>query len=663
MNLFVIGKKAKSIEALVKATLDDIQVNKYDTIDLFIQDVQGRRPTIDRLILMQDAYIDLEDKAFSLTSFNDYLQAYYPSTRLITLSNSEDNVYLLANYLISSVYAHLYFETVKNTVILAIIQEPIEEVKKKYEIPDLGGAQEVIGEVIDEDTEPNQEESVKKKKGLFGLFGRKKKSSDKDNITVAPIGQGMGVTDFSPYDSDKDYTEYEEENNSEDYEYTEDEEPYEEYSENYADDGWESNEEESINFSIESTVFGETSSEYDELGNWATNEEDYSDEEFDEQEKPFDCLSEETSVEDASLDEVISPIEEPAKKEPLNITVEPKHLYGMEDLEQDIEEDMEIESFKDDEAEYNQKIEELGKEHRIAGKNIVIPKANISKPSSYSEDLDIEEVDTDISIFDNLSDIAEKYEEANTKTIIKETIVEKVIEVEKHGVSRNYQNGVRLIIVTGDRKTGVTRTALNLASYYAKEHNTLYVDLDTNTHGSVAYLGLENIVEKPEHIQNGVGSLKNVGMLNNLTIFEESLGFSYLISFYDSKVTDEKLKETQNILAYQKEYETVIIDCPIDKLYLMEDIIIYSEVLICIESYLTCVINTLEALDTLKDKKISALMSRHCSFVLTKGKLEELNRLLGYVGDVFDLNNKVVDWSKTPLAGTIKDINTIAKEL
>ena len=152
-------------------------------------------------------------------------------------------------------------------------------------------------------------------------------------------------------------------------------------------------------------------------------------------------------------------------------------------------------------------------------------------------------------------------------------------------------------------------------------------------------------------------------MLENLVMYVPSLGIDCLISSYDSDISDERFKEIQNIIAHQKGYKNVIVDCPIERLFLLEDIIMYSEVLICVEPYLNCIINTIDNLESIEDKKLSAIMSRHCGFILTKGKVASLNEVLRYVSNIFDLDSKPLNWARASLVGSIKDLKSVVERL
>lgn len=695
MNLALIGKKSVQIADLVEKNLDDVTVMRYDTIAQFVQDTQSRGYIIDRIILMQDAYIDLEDLDFTLSSFNEYLQTNFEQTRFITLSNNAHNVSILAGHFWSQLYAHIYFSKVKPSVLLSIVTDPIDVVKKKYEKIDNAQGIEAVMEVVEEHVEEKQEDndSKEKKKGLFGgLFGKKNKKSkkkefDRRDIGHTPIGQGQGVEEFTDYgEGEDDETigvthQYSDDDYNEEMidditnQYAQEEESEEYYDDNeYYDESWGSEEcaednntddNDELQFTIESTVIGEdgvslSDSDFDdfndEVDDWGNDDSEFGSEEFGE--------VRDEDAHDIEFDEELEENSDTSKDDDSSIEEDNYSNWYITDSDESINDNINEEHIINVDNSYNDKIKELGKQHTEAGENIVIPKVNIPNKTVNPDDSIItEEVESDMDVFGDISSMEKEYEEANTKTVVKEKVVEKIIEVNKGGNSRNYKNGVRLVVVTGDRKTGVTRTALNLANMYAKNEPTLFVDLDVDRHGSLSYIGLEDIVEAPEHVQNGLGHLKHERMLKNLVMYVASLSMDCIFSSYDSDISDEQFKEVQSIIAHQKEYKNVIVDCPIEKLFMLEDILVYSEVLICVEPYINCVINTVDILESIDDKKLSALMSRHCGFVLTKGKTDALKSVLKHTSDVFDLDSRPVNWARVPLAGTIKDLKSIAERL
>ena len=248
--------------------------------------------------------------------------------------------------------------------------------------------------------------------------------------------------------------------------------------------------------------------------------------------------------------------------------------------------------------------------------------------------------------------------------------VEKIVEVEKlvevetfvgGGNRRTYKNGVRTIIVTGDRKTGVTGTALNLSAYYAKTGKTLYVDLDTVRKGSLLYLGIENIaLANPAQI-SGVENLMSVNGLSHSVYAFDKRNFDCLLSSYGSVIEPQRIKDLQRLLISQRTYDTIIIDCPLENLVHLEDMVLYGEVFICMESTVPSIVVTLSSLSDMdfEDKGMSYLFN-NSQFVLSKGSLEsDFEKNLRYVSDIFSLEEQKLDWSSVKSLGVVDKLGSV----
>lgn len=268
-------------------------------------------------------------------------------------------------------------------------------------------------------------------------------------------------------------------------------------------------------------------------------------------------------------------------------------------------------------------------------------------------------------IMDNLGELEKKYTEKQNP--VKEKIVERVVEKVVHvqSVERAYKNGVRSIIVTGDRRSKVTKTALNLAGLYAGKQKVLYVDFDVKRKGSLVYLPLSDIIEEPEHIQNGIGHLHNTKVLNNLVYNYALGGYDCLLTTYPYDINAEIVTRAQGILAVQKDYKTIIVDCPLENLYMLEDMVLYSEVIFCIEANASSVVNTLILLDEYKNNpKFITPLFNHSNFLVTKDQKGELfgNILQEYVS-IFGLDDETINWGNVPVLGKISDLKEIAEVL
>ena len=242
--------------------------------------------------------------------------------------------------------------------------------------------------------------------------------------------------------------------------------------------------------------------------------------------------------------------------------------------------------------------------------------------------MDLEEVEESETLGDiDLEDLMQDYEESNVKVVEKVKVIEKVIE---NGGQRNFRNknGVRVVIVTGDRRVGATKLSMNLANIFSKQEKTLLVDLDRYRKGSISYMGIYDLIDEPEHIQNGLTHLKSIKMLPNVTYLYPRGGFYCLLSMYGEEVTDEQVDRIQKILYSQREYQTVVIDCPIENLYLLSDLLYTSTVLVCIEDDKVGIINSILSLNAaVEDKYMPALYNNSMVVVARGSNVENIRKI------------------------------------
>lgn len=252
------------------------------------------------------------------------------------------------------------------------------------------------------------------------------------------------------------------------------------------------------------------------------------------------------------------------------------------------------------------------------------------------------------------------YHKEGVQVVEVERIVEKVVVKN----NRRRTDG-RSIIVTGDRKTGITKTAINMASHYAKEGSTLYVDFDIARKGSLLYLGIENVAEEEEYVQNSLCYVKSVEALKNNTYKYNGGLFDCLVTMYGVEVEESDLITVQRLLTVQSHYKNVIIDCPVEYLHLLEDLIMYSEVVACVESTLPSAMNTLFALSEIsQDEKLTSFIFRNTSLFLAKdNEITLLRRNLLHISNLFSLDEAPLDWSRLPIIGSVQSLPEVVSSL
>lgn len=263
-----------------------------------------------------------------------------------------------------------------------------------------------------------------------------------------------------------------------------------------------------------------------------------------------------------------------------------------------------------------------------------------------------------------------------------ERVVERVIEKEvvryvdrdnggnqPVGRARVNRNGVRIIIVTGERKTGITRTALSMSAALAKRSSTLFVDMDVKYRGSLLYLGIENIASELYHIQNGLKVLQNLKSLRNSVYPFTRGGFDCLLSSYGEDVDGTQLLRVAKILATQREYKNIIIDCPMHQLVHLEEIIHTAEVMVCVDSNLQSLLNTVQDLDqtanteSLENTLFAESLYNSIHYLLSEGStVNEFNTAMGTIASWLDYDGDH-DWSMVPLIGKVDALGEALKRL
>lgn len=216
----------------------------------------------------------------------------------------------------------------------------------------------------------------------------------------------------------------------------------------------------------------------------------------------------------------------------------------------------------------------------------------------------------------------------------------------------------KVIIVTGDRGTGITSTAYNIAQTMAKKVEVLYFDCDTDNHGLLSYLDYSNFQNYEKMHMEGVKVCRSSQVFNRCVInWDDNL--SFLTSDYSVECADEELQATAQVVAEKSvDYGVVVVDCPIDKLPLITDLILIGQIVICVEASKRGFMNMLCRLES------SPLHIRYKRNIVSKGNMfitkcnpkTDMKRLLSYIKAIYQPDD--VDWLSiraTPFNGKLSD--------
>lgn len=683
LRLTLIGAKgADKLEPLIESRFDYVETTKFRTIQDFCETAEMRSLTVDRLFILQDAFKGKPDIEL-LTSFNDYLGKHYPAIRVISLLNDDESLELFSSVFISPYMIHIRATGMKSRTIDDIVEQKAEYLREKYGYVSKYSLDDTLDEIIDEDenddeVEPQvEQQEPKKAKGIFSIFNRgkkqkKDKKGKKDNKRdegLAPIGDiPVYQPDFEPTDeSDVPNFGILHGNEDEDEEYT----PSQESDDLSEMDTWsKGNEDDDQDHEqdVDYTMF-------DGGVNVGTSEQD--EETFDQDTLEDDSLDELDEFElpnDEDEDDLDFEAFEEEREESEDTTPEETEAYepglDLEDTPEDESPSEETSIVVPDIKEHQAKFDSI--KRGAMSKEVDTSISNMTIPSLPKGDFDTEDVNGDFPVFSDLGDLEQQYNDKNIRVVEVEKIVEKVVEKpvpigSNSGVSKKvYPTGVRTIIFTGDRKSGVTRSALQSAMFFGKTERTLFVDYDVKRKGSLLYYGIDNVVLEHDNVQNGLLGLKSTNMLKHVVYNYVKGGFDCLISLYGEEYEKGDLVRTQRILSTQRDYSTVIIDCPLENLHLLEDILLYSEIVICMESDLQSTVNTVMGLAGAyeEDSKLAIFLYNNAKYLLTMNPdPKKFRENLDYVSDLFSLDEEETDWSLTPILGTSKDLAKILNRM
>lgn len=289
-----------------------------------------------------------------------------------------------------------------------------------------------------------------------------------------------------------------------------------------------------------------------------------------------------------------------------------------------------------------------------------------SIPESYSTQIPdqagVVSVDDDFSNED-IASMEAKYREATNQPKVVTKVVEKEV-IRNIGGGKTALAGIyngklkKVLIVTGDRATGITSTAMTVAKIMSKKVPVLYFDCDSDNHGLLSYIDYANFKNYENTHMQGI-KLCHSGNIFDKCVVRYDDNLDILSSDYDCVCSDKELQETQEVVAEKAEnYGVVIVDCPIDKLSLIPDLLLVGQTVICVEGSKRGFMNMLCRLEacSITDRLKRTIVSRGTMFVTKCAKDLNLKQLLGYVKSIYEPD--VVNWmsmTTVPFNGKLDD--------
>lgn len=254
----------------------------------------------------------------------------------------------------------------------------------------------------------------------------------------------------------------------------------------------------------------------------------------------------------------------------------------------------------------------------------------------------VAEVDDDFSDM-GVADAENAYRQANEqpKVVVRE-VVKEVVKDSGHGKINALKavltgKSHKVIIVTGDRATGITTTALNIAKRFSEKVPVLYYDCDTENHGLLSYINYD-VFRDYENIQmQGVKLAKNHKAFNNCVCRYDN-NFDILTTDYAYDVTDEEYELSASTVAeVVGDYGVIVVDCPVSKLHLIADLVMIGNTVVCVEGSKRGFMNMLNHLESseLPTRYKRAIVNKGYLFITKGNKNTDMKKLKKYITDIF----------------------------
>lgn len=643
----VLGSSSQLIAQKLTQTKDNLIIDYFSDIDSLIDNSTQRGYYFDRILFSSN--VVKSDIEGILGSIDTYLKAYCPHTNVVMMCRKdaeEDIASYFAGLFNSPLHTALLFSRTTLQITLDSAVEDIGVLKQKY------GIAGKVTVSIEEDSydipkpvEPAQnvkQPSKKRKGGFFSRFAKDKNKKvepvqEEPTVaenTVTPVENNM------EYETNKNYAE---------------EESADEYNEGQlssseeVDSSEEVEEEENLEIVYESPSSNQPYYDEEESEeNWEepseSNEgvENYS-EKASNTEASDDGWEESNEMDDTPQEESNGGWGEPQEEVESNMSLE-ENLSIEEEPE-------EVNDIPQEGIGGNATLEDdlsLDEEDLSLDTNI-IQKGNVQVNVSEVEDLNLGE-DLDIG------EETYRQEVEKPKVVEVEKIVEKTVYVDTgKGKSNSALNAIikgkthRIFLVTGDRGSGVTTTAWDLAKAFSRKVDVLYVDMDFITHGLLCHL------EYSQLSKYDITQLKGITLCKNRRSFERCVinydnNLDILTSDYTVDVTDENVYDTQSVVIEMlQEYPVIIFDVPLSKLHLLDEVLLTCTTLINVEQSTRGFMNLIVQLENMDiPLRIKRRMASNGKLILTKcNKNYKVKDITDYVENIVDLED--VNWLGMPI--------------
>lgn len=618
----VLGDKQGSVvKPRLQGIKDNLNIDCFDNIPSFIDMAIKRNAIYDRILVLSTKI-----NTATLKDLNNYWSATSKDTEIVLLCKSgvdEDKARNFLDTFMTPVACVMLVDSTPVSIIAEGVLRPVAELNNDYGIKDF------LDMEVDDDAyvpeEPKVEDSVtttkqqaltqtqqtqqsvqqskkpEKKKGFFSsIFGSRKQSQVQKNVqpqSIQPVIQNEPVQNSNYMDTTINQPDY--------------------------------NQHENLEQNLNTQDFS-NSSYRDYEDTQPTVEDDFSDFQDNLASEPI-TMSEESQSNSISSDSISrQEFEEAHKKPELNSTTQSS--LGTHSFETEFEEAVPVKN--DFEPEQIEIDDDFGSEDLAYDQSQDEVHYSISSPS---------EIDEDVSDMGVALDEEQYRQQTEQPKVIKQVITKEVIRNVNTGNKLVALNGVyqgrlkKVVIVTGDRGTGVTSTALNIAKTLAKKVDVLYFDCDINNHGLLNYIDYANFKNYEQVHMNGVKMCKSTQVFSNCVIsWEENL---YLLTTdFSCDCSTEDLERAGEVVAENAdEFGVVVVDCPVDKLPYIKDLVLTGLGVVCVEGSRRGFMNMLcqfEA-NTLQTRYKRTLISHGIMLVTKCNKHLDLKKLVNYIKAIY----------------------------
>lgn len=625
----VLGDKQGSVvKPRLHGIKDNLNIDCFDNIPSFIDMAIKRNAIYDRILVLSTKI-----NTATLKDLNNYWSATSKDTEIVLLCKSgvdEDKARNFLDTFMTPVACVMLVDSTPVSIIAEGVLRPVADLNNDYGIKDF------LDMEVDDDAyvpeEPKVEDSVtttkqqvstqtqqtqqsvqqskkpEKKKGFFSsIFGSRKQSQVQKNVQpqpIQPVAQNEPVQNSNYTDTTVNQSDY--------------------------------NQPENLEQNLNTQGFDD-SSYRDYEDNQSIVEDDFSDFQ-DNSASESTLIPEESQHNDISSDDIYrQEFEETPKKPELNPTTQSS--LGSHSFETEFEEAVPVKN--DFEPEQIEIDDDFGSEDLAYDQSQDEVHYSISSPS---------EIDEDVSDMGVALDEEQYRQQTEQPKVIKQVITKEVIRNVNTGNKLVALNGVyqgrlkKVVIVTGDRGTGVTSTALNIAKTLAKKVDVLYFDCDINNHGLLNYIDYANFKNYEQVHMNGVKMCKSTQVFSNCVIsWEENL---YLLTTdFSCDCSTEDLERAGEVVAENAdEFGVVVVDCPVDKLPYIKDLVLTGLGVVCVEGSRRGFMNMLcqfEA-NALQTRYKRTLISHGIMLVTKCNKHLDLKKLVNYIKAIYEPDE--VNW-------------------